>query len=113
MNLLAKILLLALPLLFGSLTAHADRLSLPAAPVQGTPPAHLPQRGMSMATVIKEYGAPKLRHPPVGGDAPKRPPITRWDYPGFSAFFERNIVIDAVVPEHPPKLYHRKQLQTH
>lgn len=104
--------ILLLTVLFGVGTVCADTLSLPAAPVQGTPPTHLPHRGMNMAAVIKAYGAPEVRHPTVGGHAPRRPPITRWDYPGFSVFFERNIVIDSVVPLHPPKLYHRQQLQT-
>jgi hypothetical protein len=50
-----------------------------------------PDRGMTMGTVEKRFGAPASRHPTVG-----RPPITRWDYPGFSVFFERDRVIHAV-----------------
>jgi len=33
------------------------------------------------------------RHPTVG-----KPPITRWDYPSFSVFFEHDRVIHAVAP---------------
>lgn len=52
-----------------------------------------PKRGMSMAQVEKHFGEPRERHPTVG-----TPPITRWDYDSFAVFFEKDLVIDAVVP---------------
>jgi hypothetical protein len=51
-----------------------------------------PKRGSTMGDVEKHFGAPVNRHPTVG-----EPPITRWDYNGFSVVFERDRVIDAVV----------------
>jgi hypothetical protein len=51
-----------------------------------------PKRGSTMGQVEKQFGAPVSRHPTVG-----KPPITRWDYSGFSVVFERDRVIDAVV----------------
>jgi len=51
-----------------------------------------PSRGMSMKGVEAKYGAPRERHPAVG-----KPPITRWDYPSFTVFFENEYVIHAVV----------------
>ena len=51
-----------------------------------------PKRGTTMDEVEKHFGAPVNRHPTVGA-----PPITRWDYSGFSVFFEKDRVIDAVV----------------
>jgi outer membrane protein assembly factor BamE (lipoprotein component of BamABCDE complex) len=51
-----------------------------------------PKRGTTMDDVEKHFGAPVNRHPTVGA-----PPITRWDYSGFSVFFEKDRVIDAVV----------------
>jgi hypothetical protein len=51
-----------------------------------------PKRGSTMNDVEKHFGAPVNRHPTVG-----QPPITRWDYSGFSVFFEKDRVIDAVV----------------
>ena len=51
-----------------------------------------PARGSLMKTVEKQFGAPTTRHPTVG-----KPPITRWDYPTFSVFFEGDRVIDTVV----------------
>lgn len=52
-----------------------------------------PKGGMTMAAVEAHFGTPRERHPTVG-----TPPITRWDYEGFSVFFEKDRVIDAVVP---------------
>ncbi|MGH8148927.1 MAG: hypothetical protein ACRETB_02970 [Steroidobacteraceae bacterium] len=51
-----------------------------------------PQRGMNMAHVERQFGAPVTRHAAVGN-----PPITRWDYPDYSVFFERHTVIHTVV----------------
>src|SRR5256885_94262 len=55
------------------------------------------KRGSTMSEVEKHFGAPVARHPTVGG-APHQPPITRWDYNGFSVFFEHDRVIHAVAP---------------
>lgn len=54
-----------------------------------------PKRGSTMSEVEKHFGAPVTRHPTVGG-APHQPPITRWDYNGFSVFFEHDRVVHAV-----------------
>ena len=51
----------------------------------------LPQRGATMSSVEAKFGAPKLKHDAVG-----KPPITRWDYDGFSVYFEYQHVIHAV-----------------
>jgi hypothetical protein len=51
-----------------------------------------PGRGMSMKSVEAKFGAPQERHQAVGN-----PPITRWDYPLFTVFFEHEYVIHAVV----------------
>jgi hypothetical protein len=50
-----------------------------------------PKRGSTIADVEKRFGAPVEKHPTVG-----KPPITRWDYQGFSVFFEHDRVIHAV-----------------
>jgi hypothetical protein len=55
-------------------------------------PIARPARGATMTTVEAKFGAPVARHPTVGV-----PPITRWDYAGFSVFFEKDRVIHAVV----------------
>ncbi|HEX2791478.1 MAG TPA: hypothetical protein VHN17_13685 [Steroidobacteraceae bacterium] len=51
-----------------------------------------PSRGMTMHSVEVKFGAPHQRHEAVG-----EPPISRWDYPGFTVFFEKDRVIHAVV----------------
>jgi len=49
-------------------------------------------RGTTMHEVEAKFGAPAKRYPAVG-----KPPITRWDYPSFSVFFEYNRVVHSVV----------------
>jgi hypothetical protein len=44
-----------------------------------------------MTEVEKHFGAPTEKHATVG-----QPPITRWDYAGFSVFFEHDRVIHSV-----------------
>jgi hypothetical protein len=56
-----------------------------------------PKRGSTMSQVEQHFGAPVERHPAVSDPGrPGQPPITRWDYSGFSVFFERDRVIDSV-----------------
>jgi hypothetical protein len=52
----------------------------------------VPARGMRMKLVEQRFGAPQSRHAPVG-----RPPISRWDYAGYSVYFENDHVVHAVV----------------
>ncbi len=94
-------------------SAQADDIVMPAAAPQAqmTAPASLPVKGQTMAEVVKRYGEPQQKHAPAGGDAPKHPPITRWDYAAFSVFFEHSHVVDAVVPGQPPQIYHAEQLK--
>ena len=56
-----------------------------------------PKRGLTMDQVEKQFGAPATRHAAVGGSSQQQPPITRWDYNGFSVFFERDRVVHSVV----------------
>jgi hypothetical protein len=57
----------------------------------------MPNRGERMAQVERRFGAPAQRHAPVGGGHPRRPPITRWDYPEFSVYFEHDHVVNSVL----------------
>jgi hypothetical protein len=50
-----------------------------------------PARGASMRAVQARFGEPAGRHGPVGV-----PAITRWDYSGFSVYFENEHVVHAV-----------------
>jgi hypothetical protein len=51
-----------------------------------------PARGMTMDQVATKFGAPATKVPAVG-----KPPISRWEYPGFIVYFEHNYVIHSVV----------------
>jgi hypothetical protein len=51
-----------------------------------------PTRGMTMDQVASKFGAPTQKIPAVG-----RPPISRWEYPGFVVYFESDYVIHSVV----------------
>ena len=51
-----------------------------------------PERGTTMHQVEAKFGMPAKRYPAVG-----KPPITRWDYPAFSVYFEFNRVVHSVV----------------
>jgi hypothetical protein len=51
-----------------------------------------PARGMTMDQVATKFGAPATKIPAVG-----KPPISRWEYPGFIVYFEHNYVIHSVV----------------
>ena len=80
-------LLLAL----GATTATADTLLLDGIEQDKQSADARPKAGMNMARVEQTYGVPSERRGPVGD-----PPITRWDYPDFSVYFEHELVIHAV-----------------
>jgi len=65
-----------------------DRLEM-RSPTQGE--ASVPTRGSNMERVRSRFGSPRDTHGPVGD-----PPITRWDYNGFSVYFEHNLVLHSV-----------------
>jgi outer membrane protein assembly factor BamE (lipoprotein component of BamABCDE complex) len=52
-----------------------------------------PTRGMTMNQVAAKFGAPVTKIPAVG-----KPPISRWEYPGFIVYFEADHVIHSVIP---------------
>jgi hypothetical protein len=56
-----------------------------------------PNRGSTMAAVQGRFGEPTQRHATVGN-----PPITRWDYPQFSFYFEHDRVLHAVLVRTTP-----------
>jgi hypothetical protein len=52
----------------------------------------LPANGMKQSEVRDRFGAPTKSDPPVGD-----PPITRWDYEGWSVYFEYDLVLYTVL----------------
>jgi outer membrane protein assembly factor BamE (lipoprotein component of BamABCDE complex) len=57
----------------------------------------VPYKGMKQSEVREAYGEPMTVHATVG-----QPPITRWDYPRFSVFFEYQATIHAVIRKNKP-----------
>ncbi|MDY0250990.1 MAG: phosphodiesterase [Pseudomonas sp.] len=85
-------------LYFGALTStcvQADVLRIPLSQ-QGSASIKMPAHGDQQAQVVKQFGEPKVRHSSVG-----QPPISRWDYPGFSVYFEQNTVVNSVQTHQP------------
>ncbi|MEN4904004.1 hypothetical protein [Luteimonas sp. TWI1416] len=81
-------------LLLGTAPATADTLLVD----RSRKPAGLavPARGMTMAQVEADFGAPSQRLEPRGGQKRQWPTIHRWVYPAFTVYFERNRVVDTV-----------------
>ena len=52
----------------------------------------LPANGMNKDDVRSKFGTPDQTHVPVGD-----PPITRWDYSGWSVYFEYDLVLFTVL----------------
>lgn len=96
MNFVRTMLLsLALPLTLVQ-PAAADTLLVDS--IASAPAVSTPRAGVSMASVRTQYGAPAVEHPTVSvNGGPFQPPITRWDYDGFSVIFERDLVVHSVV----------------
>jgi hypothetical protein len=74
--------------------------------------ANLPARGMTQTAFVRQFGEPARRHAAVGGGSPQQPPITRWDYDGWSVFYENSIVIDVVVKGAPKPLHNVDELRS-
>ena len=92
-------------------SARADVLLIER--IEASKEIDLPKRGELMAQVEKRFGKPSATHAPVGGASPQQPPITRWDYPGFSVYFENSHVVSAVLRqssqyETGPKAVHQQ-----
>lgn len=91
----ARLFALALACISPSLAA--DTLTIPVGQ-QSSPgvTTELPGRGLSTAAVLQRHGDPVARHAPVGN-----PPISRWDYEGFSVYFEAGAVVHSVLQHRP------------
>lgn len=76
--------------LAATLPAEADVLLIEE--VRQADKMQLPKNGMSKDTVRARFGAPADMRAPVGD-----PPITRWDYNGWSAYFEYDLVLFTVL----------------
>ncbi len=71
--------------------ANADTLLLDGVQVAEATRLERPARGENQARVEERFGTPAEAVGAVG-----EPPITRWEYPGFTVYFEYERVIHAV-----------------
>jgi hypothetical protein len=76
--------------------AGADTLLVTQVAGSAATASERPTRGTSMASVEARFGSPTSRSAAVG-----QPPITRWDYPGFTVYFEYDHVIHSVARRPP------------
>lgn len=74
----------------GITVAQADTLLINSAFEK--PQDKRPTRGQSMDKVSSKFGEPKAIIGPIG-----EPPITTWEYPDFSVYFEYNMVLHSVM----------------
>jgi len=89
------VLSLALSMMFLA-PATADVLLIDS--MESAPAIQTPRAGVSMTAVRQGYGSPMTEYPAVSvNGGPQQPPITRWDYNGFSVFFEHDRVVHSVV----------------
>ena len=85
-----RILLLAA--LFASGLAGAETIAVDSGIAVKQSDVATPTRGMTMDQVATKFGTPVTKIPAVG-----KPPISRWEYPGFIVYFEAEHVIHSVV----------------
>ena len=71
-------------------SVQAEVLRIPISQ-QGNVSIQMPAHGDQQAQVVQQFGEPSVRHSSVG-----QPPITRWDYPNFTVYFESNTVVNSV-----------------
>lgn len=60
--------------------------------IQSAPAMQTPGKGVNMASVRQQYGDPISEGSTIGD-----PPITRWEYDGFSVYFEHDLVLHSVI----------------
>jgi hypothetical protein len=78
------------------MTAQADILAI-GPHAQVLKKANMPTHGQSMLMVSKKFGAAKSVKVSKGKVTKRNPKITRWDYSGFTVFFENAHVIHSVI----------------
>lgn len=73
--------------------AAAEEIVLPVGQ-QGADNASLdrPRNGTSKDTVLQQFGEPMAQHGPVG-----EPPISSWEYPAYTVYFEHDKVLHSVL----------------
>ena len=73
--------------------AAADVLLIDS--IESAPAMQTPRNGLGMAQVRQQFGEPAQEVPAVG-----EPPISRWEYTGYTVYFENDLVLHSVI-QHP------------
>jgi hypothetical protein len=60
--------------------------------IESAPAIQTPRNGVNMDSVRQQYGDPISEGAAIGD-----PPITRWEYKGFSVYFEYDLVLHSVI----------------
>lgn len=76
-----------------SASAHlsAEQVRIPIGPQENQWAADIPRRAMTKNQVENTYGSPDSKHGPTG-----TPPISYWEYPSYTVYFEYNHVLHTV-----------------
>ena len=93
MNSCRSMLLFLTLVLTGTVQAAGDVLLIES--IKSAPQVDTPRNGLTMEQVRQQYGEPLSTVAAVG-----EPPITRWEFTGFSVFFEHDLVLHSVI-QHP------------
>ena len=80
-------------LLINSGPALADVLLVDS--IQSARQMQTPRNGLTMSQIRQQFGSPTTELPAVG-----EPPISRWEYTGYSVFFENDLALHSVI-HHP------------
>lgn len=85
--------ILAVTLFSLTLVSYAETILLPIAGQGGyLGDMEKPTKGQTQPQINAQFGEPVHIGVPSG-----KPPITRWDYPDFSVYFEGDVVIHSVL----------------
>jgi hypothetical protein len=93
MNCFRSVLLFLTLALIASGPASADVLLIDS--IESAPAMQTPRNGLSMTQVRQQFGDPAQEVPAVG-----EPPISRWEYTGYTVYFEDDLVLHSVI-QHP------------
>ena len=72
-------------------SVSADALTIPGHSAATDQNQIMPRRGISMESVLDQFGEPDQRYGPIG-----EPPISEWVYGGFRVYFEHQTVLHAI-----------------
>jgi hypothetical protein len=89
-NMRSRIIIIALAYALIAPSVGAEALTIPGHSVSGQVQI-TPKRGISMDSVLTDFGEPVERYGPVG-----EPPISEWVYGSFRVYFESQTVLHTI-----------------